>query len=210
MDSFFNEFLHKINNDSTYRSAYFYILGQYLGDGCINEMKNKRTHVLRIACADKYPKIIEEVKNCLGLVFPNNKVQNVQSRGCKLIGIYNCNLPLIFPQHGSGKKHNRKIELSDWQEKFINYEQLIKGLFHSDGHLHIGNELVKNKNRISYSFTNCSRDIIEIYSKGLDSLNIKYRIRDKKDNRNKTKAYIVDTAIKNESLKLMDIIGIKE
>jgi hypothetical protein len=41
----------------------------------------------------------------------------------------------LFPQHGPGPKHLRKIQLEPWQEAIVEREpeQFIRGLLHSDG-----------------------------------------------------------------------------
>jgi hypothetical protein len=44
-------------------------------------------------------------------------------------------LAVLFPQHGPGKKHERPIELTDWQTTVADQwpEQLVRGLIDSDG-----------------------------------------------------------------------------
>ena len=41
----------------------------------------------------------------------------------------------LFPQHGPGRKHHRKIELAQWQEVIVRRYpgEFARGLFHSDG-----------------------------------------------------------------------------
>ena len=43
--------------------------------------------------------------------------------------------PCLFPQHGPGKKHLRRIVLTRWQERSVRRapELLLRGLIHSDG-----------------------------------------------------------------------------
>jgi len=215
-DDFFKYFITNIENSEEYRKSYYYLLGQYLGDGCITEMKNKRTYRLRIACADKYPKIIEELKYCLNVIFPYNKIQEVQSVGCKMVGIYNTNLPLIFPQHGTGKKHNRNIKLIDWQEKYLQHNELAKGLFHSDGCYFVNK--IKNKKTLKYReyptywFTNCSEDLHNIFQTCLISMNVNFRFEEQRRVNIQLKSKIWHTKIcKIKDInKLKDIIGIKQ
>lgn len=40
-----------------------------------------------------------------------------------------------FPQHGPGRKHERKIALEDWQQQIVDTypEEFVRGLIHSDG-----------------------------------------------------------------------------
>ena len=93
---------------------YAYLLGMYLGDGYI--CKNRRTYRIRISCATDYPDIINDVKKSLQGVFKNNKVGIVKKKSkCVDVYCYSNFLPNIFPQHGAGQKHERKIILSSWQ-----------------------------------------------------------------------------------------------
>jgi hypothetical protein len=43
--------------------------------------------------------------------------------------------PCMFPQHGPGMKHTRKIELTDWQQQLVDDDprSVLRGLIHSDG-----------------------------------------------------------------------------
>ena len=43
--------------------------------------------------------------------------------------------PEAFPQHGPGRKHNRKIELVPWQREIVDRypQEFLRGLLHSDG-----------------------------------------------------------------------------
>ncbi len=43
--------------------------------------------------------------------------------------------PEAFPQHGPGRKHNRKIDLAPWQREIVDRfpREFLRGLLHSDG-----------------------------------------------------------------------------
>jgi hypothetical protein len=43
--------------------------------------------------------------------------------------------PCLFPQHGPGRKHDRKIELAGWQREIVDRHprEFLRGLLHSDG-----------------------------------------------------------------------------
>ena len=43
--------------------------------------------------------------------------------------------PEAFPQHGPGRKHERTIELADWQREIVDRfpQEFLRGLLHSDG-----------------------------------------------------------------------------
>jgi hypothetical protein len=52
-----------------------------------------------------------------------------------MVKSYSKHWPCLFPQHGPGRKHLRKIELREWQEVIVErYSgEFAKGLIHSDG-----------------------------------------------------------------------------
>ena len=88
--------------------------------------------------------------------------------------------PCLFPQHGPGLKHLRKIELADWQREIVaKYpEQLLRGLFHSDGCRFVNWASKPDGRRydyVRYMFSNESEDIIGILTDALDLLGISWR-----------------------------------
>jgi hypothetical protein len=95
------------------RRDYAYLLGLYLGDGCINllEPETKGVWKLRITCADAWPGVMEECKQAMLAVRPDNFPSTVQREGCADVVSYSKHWPCLFPQHGPGRKHERKIEL---------------------------------------------------------------------------------------------------
>lgn len=152
--------------DSHHAYHYSYILGIYLGDGYI--VKCPRTYELRITQDNKYKNLMEECKFSLEVLFPNNIVSINQIRNCNasIITVYSNSLIDLFPQHGKGKKHQRKIELETWQKNIINEypKQFLKGLIHSDGCRFIRKckKPLKIYEYTSYNFKNYSKDILEI------------------------------------------------
>ena len=68
-------------------------------------------------------------------VRPDNKVRIQQHPGCTEVISCSRHWPCLFPQHGPGRKHLRKIELQPWQRVIVmeNSGRLARGLFHSDG-----------------------------------------------------------------------------
>jgi hypothetical protein len=69
---------------------YAYLLGLYLGDGCIsaNGALARGIWVLRIACADAWPGLLEECRQAVKAIRPDNKVGTVQSDGCSYVTSY--------------------------------------------------------------------------------------------------------------------------
>jgi hypothetical protein len=78
--------------------AYAYLLGQYLGDGCLTTYH--RVPKLRIACADDYPNIAAEVDRSL-IAVSGNAVCTFQAVGCSEHATYWNHWTCLFPQHGT-------------------------------------------------------------------------------------------------------------
>ena len=89
-----------------------------------------------------------------------------------------------LPQHGPGRKHERKIELETWQQTIVGQYTgaFVRGLFHSDG--------CRTLNRVRrncvdgehwyeyprYFFTNYSSDIMRLCGESLDSIGVDWRL----------------------------------
>ncbi|MGW0814800.1 transcriptional regulator [Streptomyces viridiviolaceus] len=161
--------------------AYAYLLGLYLGDGCISA--HPRTgYYLRIACADAWPGLLQECRDAIAKVRPGIGVYDAQKQGCVAVTSYSQHWPTLFPQHGPGKKHNRRIVLAPWQQEITDAHpwQFIRGLIHSDG-CRITNWTTKivggERKRYEYPryfFTNVSADIRDLYTATLDRLGIEW------------------------------------
>jgi hypothetical protein len=157
--------------------AYAYLLGQYLGDGCISRLG--RSYKMRISCCDAYPGIMDEVERALVAVVPN-RVSRQQRIGCTEVGSHSTHWPCLFPQHGPGVKHRRPQVLEDWQVDLAldgRPALLLRGLIHSDGW--------RGTNRVSrhgrtyeyprYLFCNESADIRAIFTAACERLGIDCR-----------------------------------
>lgn len=114
--------------------AYAYLLGLYLGDGCVSAAP-RGVYALRIACADAWPGLIDACAEAVRLIRPANKVMRVQAQGCQYVTSYSKHWPCLFPQHGPGKKHERPIVLARWQREIVDAHpwEFVRGLVHSDG-----------------------------------------------------------------------------
>lgn len=158
---------------------YAFILGFYLGDGYINGFKNRNTQKLRLYNDSKYPILNDLILKSLRSIFPNRKsyIYKQKQHNCCEISVYDPNLSIIFPQHGKGKKHERKIELNSLQENIVsNYpKEFLRGLLMSDGCRYVSNGY------IMYQFTNKSKDLINIFIKYASLLGLKTRIVKKPD-----------------------------
>lgn len=105
--------LRRASIRSTIETAYVYLLGLYLGDGCISQGA-RGVFRMRIALDRKYLEIIAECAAAMEAVVPWNKVhQQLTPKNYVEVHAYSRSWPCLFPQHGAGKKQERKIELVD-------------------------------------------------------------------------------------------------
>jgi hypothetical protein len=162
--------------------AYAYLLGLYLGDGCLTRQP-KDVFVLSIACCDAWPGLIEAAKDATGQVMPLSAVFTRQYSGMTEVKSTSKHWPCLFPQHGPGMKHARKIELAQWQQVIVDRDpgDFARGLFHSDGY--------RGMNRVRrvladgdhwyeyprYLFSNKSTDILGLCGAALDRLEVEWR-----------------------------------
>ena len=99
---------------------YVYLLGLYLGDGTIS-VHRRGVYRLRIFLDMKYPKIVAECETALTTVMPGNKVGCfLTATNCFQVSSYSRAWVCLFPQHGPGRKHKRRIWLADWQRELRN------------------------------------------------------------------------------------------
>lgn len=180
--------------------SYAYLLGMYLGDGCISAAP--RTHVLRITLDGAYPAIVTECASSMAAVCPPKRarVDKTRSRAVTVVMCWK-HWPCLFPQHGPGRKHERSIYLSAWQEELVarNHESLIRGLVHSDGCRVVAND--RGVASLRYHFDNLSEDIKRIYCRSLDALGIHW-----------TRPSYKDIAVyrKADTARLDEFVGPKE
>lgn len=159
-------------------ASYAYLLGLYLGDGCINQVK-KNVFKLRITLDLKYPGIIEE---CIAAISAVRKAGagKVLRQGCVDVYSHWKHWQCLFPQHGIGLKHTRRIELEDWQfvSTRAHLHLFLRGLIHSDGCR--GTNTVTNRTGRRYSyprymFTNFSNDIRDLFCAACDDYGVQWR-----------------------------------
>src|SRR3954451_6727312 len=156
---------------------YSALLGTYLGDGSISS--GPRTMRLRIALDAKYPRIIEETRALLDRCFPANSVDVIRKNlkgKCVNVSTYSNHLPCLFPQHGAGPKHRRKIVLEPWQSEIIDAQPwaFIRACIWTDGCAFINRTDVhrpKPYEYLSYHFANMSKDIIDLFVEACGRVN---------------------------------------
>ena len=154
--------------------TYSYLLGLYLGDGYI-AAHARGVFRLRISLDTRYPDIIEECEAAMRAIVPESRVCRVAcASGCVEVTSYSKSWPCIFPQHGPGKKHERAIELADFQRIALAKAPafLLRGLIHSDGCRF--QNTGTNWSNPRYSFSNRSPDIRRIFCDACDRLGLRW------------------------------------
>jgi len=94
------------------QAPYTYLLGLYLGDGYLVTFP-RGVYKLRITCANRYPGLIRQCELAIAQVLPN-KVNRAAKQGCSDVYSLSKHWICLFPQHGPGRKHERRIELAGW------------------------------------------------------------------------------------------------
>jgi hypothetical protein len=143
-----------------HRADYAYLLGLYLGDGAIVS----KTSRLEISLDARYPAVIASCRLAMQRLHPRGRVAiRRKGDGCRVVSSYAWEWMHLFPQHGKGRKHLRRILLTEWQIKIEREHpfDLLRGLTESDGSRF--DRLVGGKAYPAYEFTNESSDIREIF-----------------------------------------------
>ena len=151
---------------------YAYLLGLYLGDGCLVECPHE-VFRLEIALDALYPNVVKE---CIGAIEDSISglgSPSVRDRpGCVIVYKSWKHWTCVFPQHGTGPKWKRDISLRDWQEKIVRDHpgKLLRGLIHSDGSRDLNR--VKGKPYPRYQFKNNSAHIQEIFTTACERVGV--------------------------------------
>ncbi|WP_424887991.1 helix-turn-helix domain-containing protein [Streptomyces sp. XH2] len=162
--------------------AYSYLLGLYLGDGHV--IAKPRQHHLSIYCGDVWPGLIDAAEEAMQKVMALPSTGRRQKKGCMEVKSYSAHWPCMFPQHGPGKKHERRIALEDWQQSVVDAHpwEFLRGLIHSDGcrvmnwTTRMVNGVRKRYEYPRYLFTNKSDDIRQLYCDTLTSVGVEWTI----------------------------------
>jgi hypothetical protein len=164
-------------------TAYAYVLGLYLGDGCVTARPGK-TPFMVVTLDAAYRGLIDEAVEALDAALTPPSVRRYERGGGTYV-ILQVGGPWVthaFPQHGPGHKHERKIELLDWQREITHAHPgaLVRGLIHSDGCRTINrfktklpSGRVKEYAYPRYFFSNLSGDIRAIFVEHCDLLGVR-------------------------------------
>jgi hypothetical protein len=151
--------------------VYAYLLGMYLGDGCLSAHR-RQVFKLRISLDAGYPEIVEECRDAIRTVMPQSRVN--KGTWFELYS-YSKSWPCLFPQHGPGKKHERPIVLSPWQRALVSHrpDLLLRGLLHSDG-CRFQNTGRGGWSHPRYAFANASHDIRAIFCAACELIGVRW------------------------------------
>jgi Homeodomain-like domain len=154
--------------------VYVYLLGLYLGDGCIS-VHRRGVYRLRIALDVKYPEIIDCAASAMSEVCPGRALLQLRPQNYVEVSSYWKCWPCLLPQFGPGRKPNRPIVLTDWQQALVDRwpAQILRGLVHSDG-CRFQNTGRGKWSWPRYSFRNRSADIRDIFCRACDSLQLRW------------------------------------
>ena len=165
--------------------SYAYLLGLYLGDGCVSETGRGTT--LRISLDGLYREIIED---CSAVITLTNSGRTVHvyddraSRGRMVQSSWG-RWPEVFPQHGPGRKHERPIVLEDWQQAIVEEHTapFVRGLIHSDGCRTVNRfRTTLPSGRVAeyayprYFFSNLSPDIRRLFCEACERLGVRWTL----------------------------------
>jgi len=173
---------HRAHSYPDLPEVYVYLLGLYLGDGCLSEHR-RDVFRLRVYLDLRYRSIIAECAAAIRSVMPGSKVHLLERRSNLVdrpepsnveVSSFSKAWPCLLPQHGPGRKHLRPIVLSEWQNALVRQHPglLLRGLIHSDGWRFINTGT--NWTCPRYSFSNRSNDIRRIFCDACDLLNLRY------------------------------------
>jgi len=153
------------------RAPYVHLLGLYLGDGSIVS----KTSRLEIALDARYPSIVRACADSMRAVHPRGRA-NVRAKGenCVAVNSYGRHWLTLFPQHGPGHKHQRRIALAEWQIDLVTADPIpmMRGLLDSDGCRY--DRWVAGRCYPAYEFANRSEDILGIFGWVADLLGVHY------------------------------------
>lgn len=188
------------------RLAYAALLGFYLGDGCLSEVR--KHFVLRISCDAIYPGIIADASSAVAGVHRDGRVCHVRAPGTVVVQNSWKHWPCLFPQHGPGRKHERELGMAEWQWAVVTAHpaDFLRGLFHSDGS-RVKNwatrevaGVVKRYDYPRWQFTNCSAEIQQWCTDALDLVGVPWR---------KSNAKTISVSTRAGVARLDELIGLK-
>jgi hypothetical protein len=129
----------------------------------------------RAATGSSNPEIIDRCRQAMQDVAPTNRVGSVCYGTWIELCCWSKMWPCLFPQHGAGKKHERAIRLTNWQQRLVDRwpHQLLRGLIHSDG-CRFQNTGRGGWSCPRYAFVNRSDDIRAIFCRTCNRMGLRW------------------------------------
>jgi len=188
-------------------SAYTELLGWYLGDGYLSTQR-RGVFGLHIYNDTRYTGLNAHIAELMRRVKPGCLPHTRKVPGCTVTTVSWKHWPCLFPQHGRGRKHERKLELTTWQRAAVEAypADFLRGLFHSDGCL-VRNWATRTvageTKRYEYprwQFTNESTDIMRWCGEALDLVGVAWR---------QTNRRTLSVSRRDDVARLTELIGVK-
>jgi hypothetical protein len=163
--------------------SYSYLLGLYLGDGYV-DVRRRGGAALVMTCSNDYPTIVDDCRAAMQLVVLECRVAEYPTpTDCVRLAATSRKWPVVFPQHGPGRKHERPIVLEPWQREIVDAfpREFLRGLIHSDGCRTVNRFKTKlPSGRVAeyayprYFFSNMSADIRGLFCEYCERLGIRW------------------------------------
>ncbi|WP_447645663.1 helix-turn-helix domain-containing protein [Nocardioides zeae] len=165
-------------------AAYAELLGWYLGDGHLADAR-RDVLVLSIVNDRRYPEANERLLVLMCAVKPGGRPHARERPGVVVTSMGWKHWTCLLPQHGPGRKHERRIELEPWQRTLVEEHvgAFLRGLFHSDG-ARVRNWArrrvpatgeVRRHDYPRWQFSNRSEDILGLCGGALDLAEVAWR-----------------------------------
>jgi hypothetical protein len=155
--------------------SYAELLGFYLGDGHVLRMA--RTEKLRVSLDTRHPRVVAHVRALVAQTLPATSVGLALEDGgaTSVVWAHSNHWSCLLPQHGPGKKHERRIVLEEWQQRCVDDAPFafLRGLLWSDGCFFINR--TGRYRYLSVSFSNHSSDVRDLFMAACDRAEIRYR-----------------------------------
>lgn len=171
--------------EPAHKRSYAYLLGLYLGDGCLSVHRGRV--LLRIALDLRYQRVIDDCWTAMVLTMPRHRPGFVRASTADCVHVQVCGKLWLhaFPQHGPGRKHERPIRLEPWQQEIVSRHpgEFVRGLIHSDGCRTINRfRTALPSGRVAdyayqrYFFSNLSGDIRALFCATCDVLGVRWTL----------------------------------
>ena len=132
---------------------------------------------MRISLDARHPRVIADAHAVLETVFVGNRIGRVlaDDGATVVLSVYSSHLPCLFPQHGPGQKHERRIYLEPWQRDLVAAApfQLLRGCIWSDGCMFVNR--TGPYEYLTADFCNFSADIRELFKWACEEAGLQYR-----------------------------------